>query len=853
MNLRSYIDVNAAMAHRKPTEAQKAAGNYPKGHIRFNGLDIAIENARGSVRHGVGSSGKPWRVRMPAHYGYAKGTTGADKDHVDVYIGPQPKSENVFVIDQMNADTGKFDEHKVMLGFGSKKQALNIYKAGFSDGKGAARIGHVAEMDIPGVKAWLKHGDTAKPVEKFADGGAVHMASGGALLSDDDIGLGGGALLSDADMGVGPSPKQTSQFSWSDVITDIPGEIGHAAGEAWQNLKGVANRGQQGSFEGLLNTGKAALAIPQMIWSPAIGTARSIGGHSLANAEHAIGSMIAPEIAAKDDPKAMYERAKGDVDTAMSALAAKRAPAPVAPQAVPKPSTIGDFNVPLTAGEATADFGKIAEERAALRGGRGDRAQNVAENFMGERNAALEEARSGIGKDMDRFGQHIVSDPSEAAALTTQTLKDQAAAAKQRYGDLYAKAFDQPGEIHAGAFEGIEQKIKGDLSLGDNPVIIDDRTTPFASRALQDIDENISRLKIQNKADPFGQPAQNNIVGVNLKGVDQTRKRLLSFARDAKKYPPDADTRATQAIVSAFDKQVEGAITRGLFSGDDRTLQYLKEARNAYSEYRKAFTPQGPGDDVGRTVQKILGRGVEGQEATPTEVSNYLYGSANVGSKGLSARLAQRLKEMMGDQSPEWDGVRQGLWSRLTQSTEGRTDWGPQKVSERISEFINGAGKPLAESMFSPTERDVMTSYSELLKKLVPPPGAVNYSNNLPMLNRIAEGMDKHVGTVIGAKIGGIPGALAGYAAGKGTSIINQVMSARRIAKLMPTLSQSLGQWQRAQAAAIRGKSPSTPALVTASTNLARMLQNFGFDYAATLRQLQGAMPAGAQDEQPKP
>ena len=68
----------------EPTQAQKEAGNYKKGAINFQGLDISIENPKGSVRSGVDEIGQPWTTTLPAHYGYLKGVTGADKDHLDI-------------------------------------------------------------------------------------------------------------------------------------------------------------------------------------------------------------------------------------------------------------------------------------------------------------------------------------------------------------------------------------------------------------------------------------------------------------------------------------------------------------------------------------------------------------------------------------------------------------------------------------------------------------------------------------------------------------------------------------------------------------------------------------------------
>jgi len=155
--------VVAGNIHHNPSEAQKEAGNYAKDHIHIHGLPITVENAKGSVRRGVDRDGKSWSSVLPDHYGYVKKTEGADGDHVDVYIGPHPKSPLVFVIDQIDAQTGKWDEHKVMLGFGNENQAKQHYIRGFSDGKGAHRIGRVHAMTVERFKAWLKDGDTKRP------------------------------------------------------------------------------------------------------------------------------------------------------------------------------------------------------------------------------------------------------------------------------------------------------------------------------------------------------------------------------------------------------------------------------------------------------------------------------------------------------------------------------------------------------------------------------------------------------------------------------------------------------------------------------------------------------------------
>ena len=139
----------------EPSDAQKAAGNYRKGHVKWNGFDVAVETPQGGTRRGIGADGEPWEVQQPFDYGYVKGTKGADGDPVDVYLGPDPNAPKIFAIDQINADTKKFDEHKFMLGFPDRETAERAYDAAFSDGKGPERRSAVTEMTIPEFREFV--------------------------------------------------------------------------------------------------------------------------------------------------------------------------------------------------------------------------------------------------------------------------------------------------------------------------------------------------------------------------------------------------------------------------------------------------------------------------------------------------------------------------------------------------------------------------------------------------------------------------------------------------------------------------------------------------------------------------
>jgi hypothetical protein len=140
----------------EPSEAQIAAGNYKKDHITIHGLNISIENPKGSIRRGVDKTGKKWQCRLPTAYGYIRGTKGADDEHIDCYIGPRPQSQKIWVIDQCEPETKKFDECKAFIGFVGKGHVLAAYRKAFSDNKGDERIKKISEYGIDQFKEWLK-------------------------------------------------------------------------------------------------------------------------------------------------------------------------------------------------------------------------------------------------------------------------------------------------------------------------------------------------------------------------------------------------------------------------------------------------------------------------------------------------------------------------------------------------------------------------------------------------------------------------------------------------------------------------------------------------------------------------
>lgn len=147
------------------TPEQKESGNYKKGHVKIQDFDIAIENPKGSVRSGVDKDGKEWSQEMHNTYGYFEGTKGKDSDDVDCFIGPNPLSEDIFVIDQLDKD-GNFDEHKVMLGFNSSEEAREAYLSNYEEGW--TGLGDITKVNIEDFRKWVQKDDVrSKPFTEY--------------------------------------------------------------------------------------------------------------------------------------------------------------------------------------------------------------------------------------------------------------------------------------------------------------------------------------------------------------------------------------------------------------------------------------------------------------------------------------------------------------------------------------------------------------------------------------------------------------------------------------------------------------------------------------------------------------
>ena len=124
-----------------------------KRRVKWRGCDISVENDTGDIRRGEG-----WEAEMQHPYGYLRGTTGADGDHLDCFLveGEGWEDNPVFVVHQVSQG-GYYDEDKVILGASDLIEARTTYLANY-DNVGPSLIGAISELNPETFEAYVKGG-----------------------------------------------------------------------------------------------------------------------------------------------------------------------------------------------------------------------------------------------------------------------------------------------------------------------------------------------------------------------------------------------------------------------------------------------------------------------------------------------------------------------------------------------------------------------------------------------------------------------------------------------------------------------------------------------------------------------
>jgi hypothetical protein len=230
----------------------------------------------------------------------------------------------------------------------------------------------------------------------------------------------------------------------------------------------------------------------------------------------------------------------------------------------------------------------------------------------------------------------------------------------------------------------------------------------------------------ENAAPPGGGTGGAPITELTLRQMDAGRKRLVELFGDARRASmapggSSSDARAVGRILHEFDNVILEAFEAGRFTGDGETAhRLLLEARASHAAYRNLYSSRAGKDPIGRAVEKILGRYAD-TAATPDEIARLSYGSWAEPGGGDTAKVQGRLRQILGETSPEWGANKQGLLSFLLDDRPGSAPLSPAAKAARIEKFLDGQkGRVLAEEMLSDAERGALRNHAQNLRTTEP-------------------------------------------------------------------------------------------------------------------------------------
>lgn len=501
---------------------------------------------------------------------------------------------------------------------------------------------------------------------------------------------------------------------------------GFLSGEGgWQNRRNKA----------LIGGGVGMFAAPLAGWGVAkvVNVAESVGGKTL---RRVFGSrkMFNPDTGELTDMgrKALRtlgynadeitDRMQQELTKAANDATSGRIP----PEAVDNVATFERFNVPYTKGQATGDVAQIGAEESFRAGTRGQGAYNTITEFDVRQASAVGAAREGVipgtgGNTPTDIGDDVIT-----------SVRREADAARNAGRQAYDALEDMGAALRPESGPVVKRQIEVALQSQNIPV---DAGTENARRAI----------------DLIGNAFNSDTGSVPFTTIERTRQRLNGLKRAASRGSNGADQEAMSHIVDQFDAWLDDTITDALIAGSDDVLDQAKQARSLWSNYRQTFLSKEGADNF---IRKIVE-----DDLSPDEVARWLYGASTKVGGGKTSLVAQRVKNILGDDSVEWTNIRRGAWDKITMDEAGNP-FGPDKIVTNINNLLSGKGQALGRELYSADELAQMREFRNLMMRLQVPKKAGNPSGSAYTIER---SVNQAVSRMSGIMFG-LPGVAAGKA-----------------------------------------------------------------------------------------
>lgn len=406
----------------------------------------------------------------------------------------------------------------------------------------------------------------------------------------------------------------------------------------------------------------------------------------------------------------------------------------IEPQSAAAAADLGEFGIPAYRHNVTGSVDDFATFERARRGGIGPGPAKRVGAAADAQFAAVQRATDDIATGL---GRGVRGDQADAAVAVQEGLRKAAEAARSEARVAYGALSDLGAGVPGAQVQGLGTKIGQALRM--EGVRVDPAMTPNAASAVGYLDDMFARAKTGT---------------VPFEDIERGRQYLVRLRSAAERGSNGADQFAMGKALDAFDDNLDRLMTSTLVNGGEEALAAAQKARGLWANYRAKFTGKGA---VARFVQTMIDA-----DASPGDAVKWLFSAGKMGSGRMNSTIAAGLRDILGENSEAWGMVRQAAFRQLTQKPEGTMQYGAQALAENLATFLNGpTTRQLAAELFSPDERAMMLRLQSGLRRMVPPPGAVNYSGTSYEAARMARAAFRAVMTALGSAGGGPGGAVA--------------------------------------------------------------------------------------------
>ncbi len=442
---------------------------------------------------------------------------------------------------------------------------------------------------------------------------------------------------------IGPAPSAVSSMSDADLLAALnksrePDFLTQAHEQGMKSLnsaiEGVTgafspsrDRGSEGILEGPLKTGKGVLSALSAPFMYPYGAASSLIANPMASAIHETGKLINPEVANKQTQQQIYNDIQPGVETALSAVGARRIP--VAPKAPPPSGEVAQAAARLSDAGYPVDIPRVVSSDSLATQQAGAQLRNIP----------------------------VIGDP--IIKSTEKATRQMGGVVEKVAAEQGGASMERSGEVAQAAIKDwitgrSKDAVKTAYDAVDNAVSLSARADLNNTRTvIADIAAKRQNAQIpgNSKAVDIVLDAVQSPNGLNYSGVKDLRTYLGELLEKPQMLPADIRQSELKQIYGALTKDLENVVR---VAGGTRGEHLWKRANSLNAAVQKRR----------EELAKIVGMS---GDVPPARVFERLQAAASSGSRADTALLT-KARQAIGQ---DWDEVVSGITARLGQNAKG--------------------------------------------------------------------------------------------------------------------------------------------------------------------------------------